>query len=292
MEEGKAATGAPAGLMPPSLCRSAALASAFLLPALALGCSRGSGHHALVLAGSTSVQPVAELIAEHYELAYPGNPVNVQGGGSTAGVKATQDGAADIGMTSRDLRPGEEGLEPIAIARDAVVLVVHPANRITNLTRAQVRAIYAGEITEWTMLGVEPWSSAPDARDTITVVTREEGSGTRSAFEEGVMGEVDISPRALVQDSTGTVRAIVATDPSAIGYMSLGMITDEVHALAFDGVTANVDTVTSGRYPLGRSFLFITRGHPSAAAQHFIDFALGDTGQSLVAHAGYIPVGR
>jgi len=253
------------------------------------GCGRKGHGRALVLAGSTSVQPLAELIAEHYEVEHHGRPVNVQGGGSTAGVKAATDGAADIGMSSRKPKDEEKGLDAIAVAVDAVALIVNPANPITDLGREQVAGIYLGEITRWSDLGVEGLIGG--RTDAITVVTREEGSGTRSAFEEGVMGKADISSRALVQDSTGTVRAIVASDPNAVGYISLGMVTNEVKAIAYNGVLPSEATVRTGAYALSRPFLFLTRGAPSPAAQDFIDYALGSEGQGLVAQAGCIPVG-
>jgi phosphate transport system substrate-binding protein len=244
----------------------------------------------VVVAGSTSVQPVAELIAEHYEVQSPGSPVNVQGGGSTAGVKATLDGAADIGMISRELKSEETGLTKIAIARDAVAFIVHPTNPIAGLSSGQARAIYAGEATHWSELTGAPPGAAARRGDAITVITREEGSGTRSAFEEGVMEQTDLTPRALVQDSTGTVRAIVASDRNAIGYISLGMVTPEVRPMPFEGVTPTVEAVASGRYALARSFYFITKGEPDAAARAFIDYALGPDGQALVEAAGYIPI--
>ncbi|HOS94176.1 MAG TPA: phosphate ABC transporter substrate-binding protein [Armatimonadota bacterium] len=272
---------------------SASWLAAAIVVAMALaGCGGRGGRRALVLAGSTSVQPVAELIAEHYEVEHPHHSVNVQGGGSTAGVRAALEGAADIGMSSRALKPDEVGLEPIVVARDAVVLIVHPSNRTTDLTPEQVRAIYTGRITHWSDVTGPKWSSDDRRDDIITLVTREEGSGTRSAFEEGVMAKADITPRALVQDSTGTVRAIVASDPNAIGYISLGMVSSEVRALTYGGVQATEETVEEGTYALARPFLLLTRGAPSGEAGQFIRFALSDEGQQLVVRAGYLPVRR
>ena len=106
------------------------------------------------------------------------------------------------------------------------------------------------------------------------------------------MAKADTTPRALVQDSTGTVRAIVASDPNAIGYISLGMVSPEVRALTYGGVVATEETVEEGSYRLARPFLFLTRGTPSAEARGFIRFALSDEGQKLVTRAGYLPVRR
>ncbi len=264
-----------------------------LCAVLAAGCKgRPQGHTALVLAGSTSVQPVAELIAEYYQVEHPDRVVNVQGGGSTAGVKAALDGAADVGMASRSLKPDEMALTPIVVARDAVALIVHPSNPIANLTKQQVQGIYLGRVTRWSEIPGAGSPLARPGRDTITLITREEGSGTRSAFEEGVMDKQDITPRALVQDSTGTVRAIVATDPNAIGYISLGMVTEEVRLVDYDGHHPTIESVQDESYELARPFLLLAKGEPSPSARQFVDFALGPDGQKLVERAGYIAVGE
>jgi phosphate transport system substrate-binding protein len=281
----------------PAQPRVRPLAGVLLLSVLCMaplaGCrSRGQAHGALIIAGSTSVQPVAEYIAEFYQDENPRCVVNVQGGGSTAGVKAALDGAADIGMISRDLKKEEAGLEPTVIALDAVTLIVHPTNRVRDLTKQQVQDIYLGRVRNWSEI---PGAGSPDAapgRDAITVITREEGSGTRSAFEEGVMDKQDIAARALVQDSTGTVRAIVASDPNAIGYISLGMVTPDVKLVDYEGVRPSPESVHDRSYPLSRPFCLITKGAPSPEAQAYIAYALGPDGQKLVARAGYIPVGK
>lgn len=277
--------------------RARCLPGVLLLGALCMlalaGCrGRGTTHGALILAGSTSVQPVVEYIAEFYQSENPRCVVNVQGGGSTAGVKAALDGAADVGMISRDLKEEEAGLEPIVIALDAVTLIVHPSNTVANLTKEQAREIYLGHVRHWSEIPGGGSPRAPAGRDAITVITREEGSGTRSAFEEGVMAKQDITPRALVQDSTGTVRAIVASDPNAIGYISLGMVTPDVKLVDYEGVRPSPESVHDRSYPLARPFCLVTKGVPSTDARAYIDYALGPDGQKLVSRAGYIPVGK
>ncbi|MCJ7611080.1 MAG: substrate-binding domain-containing protein, partial [Candidatus Aminicenantes bacterium] len=125
----------------------------------------------------------------------------------------------------------------------------------------------------------------------IDVVTREEGSGTRGAFQEMVMGKkTRITRYAIVEDSNGTVREIVSNDPFAIGYISLGLVNARVKALSLDGVTAAEETIVRGEYRLVRPFLFLTKGFPARSAKDFIDFVLSAEGQALIQKEGLIPV--
>jgi len=250
---------------------------------IAPACRRtGDAGTSLTIAGSTSVQPFAEKLAETYMTAHPGLAINVQGGGSTAGVRAAETGAAQIGMSSRHLKDSEKALHQVTIALDGIAIIVNSANPVTGLARAQVAQIFAGEIPRWSSVG------GPDRP--IHFVTREEGSGTRGAFEEMVMGKQEIAPRALVQDSNGAVREIVASDPDALGYISLGLVDRRVRAVSIDGVLPTHETIVAKRYAVVRPFLFLTRGEPAGAARAFIDYVLGAEGQRLLGLEGLIPV--
>jgi phosphate transport system substrate-binding protein len=143
------------------------------------------------VAGSTSVEPFAELLAEEYMNRFPGKMVYVQGGGSTAGIQATMTGTTDIGMSSRPLKGPERKLHAIEIARDAIALIVHPENHIDNLSTKMVQEIFSGRIKSWKEVG------GPNHQ--ITVVTREEGSGTRSFRTQ--MGQLDNWSRAILTAS-------------------------------------------------------------------------------------------
>jgi phosphate transport system substrate-binding protein len=244
---------------------------------------RPSPQNSLVLAGSTSVQPFAELVAEIYQRHHPGVEINVQGGGSTAGIRAVENHICHIGMCSRHLNPDEASrFNAIPIAIDGIVLVVHPSNPVDNLTLEQARDIFAGKIRNWQEVG-------GDNRK-ITVITREEGSGTRASFEEKVMGDNHFAPDALVQDSNGAVREIVANDPGAIGYISFGLVDHRVKVLAIEGVLPNEDLIREHRYPLARDFLFVVDNEISPLARSFIDFVLSEEGQRALAEEGLIRV--
>jgi phosphate transport system substrate-binding protein len=244
------------------------------------GCGNRS-EAGLVIAGSTSVQPFAEVLAEEYMIHHPEFVIDIQGGGSSAGVKTVQSGTADIGMSSRSLKDEEKSLFVVEIARDGLAVIVHSSNPVSDLTLNQVRDIYAGSTIVWSGLG--------GSNDKIHVITREEGSGTRSAFEDLVMDKSEITPRAIVQDSNGAVLQLVADDPNAIGFISLGLVNSDVKALSLGGVAATHDNVSNGSYNLSRPFLFMTLEKPTGKVKEFIDFILSTEGQNQLAKEGLIP---
>lgn len=261
------------------------------LMAVVVGCSgekpaeqgQGGGEQkaetqTITTAGSTSVQPLSEELAKAFMEKNPNVVINVQGGGSSQGVKAAAEGVAEIGAASRHLKDSEKeyGLTVHQVAIDGIAIVVNPANEaVTDLTLEQVRKIFAGEITNWKDVGGKDGE--------IRAVTRESGSGTRGAFEEMVMGEdTKISDKAITQNSNGGVRTAVANDEDAIGYISFGYVNDEVKTVKIEGVEATVDNVKAGTYKVSRPFNYLTKGEPHGAIKDFIDFALNE-GQEIVA---------
>ena len=271
------------------------LRSYLVLPALlgavllVAGCSRGN-KDAITVAGSTSVEPFAERLAELYMGAHPVAKIRVQGGGSSAGIRAVTSRICAIGMSSRELNPEEKCLVEIPIALDAIALIVNRHNPVRELTMEQARGIFAGRIRNWRQVG------GPNRR--ITPITREEGSGTRASFEEKVMaagmpkdknGKTNptaFAADALVQDSNGAVREIVASDPAAIGYISSGLVDERVAAILVGGIAPTETTVRSGRYPVVRKFLFLTNGEVTGTAQAFINYVLSDSGQNALVEEG------
>jgi len=265
-------------------CRSILLAGIALLMS---ACPGGSNHAAVQerftvnIAGSTSVMPFSEKLAEHFMLEHPTFAINVQAGGSTAGIQACITHTVDIGMCSRELKGDEKVLTAIPICYDGIAIVVNPRNPVTSLSLSQVRDIFNGTIKNWSQLG---WI---DRR--IDAVSREEGSGTRGAFEELVMGTDTVDDATMVQDSNGSVREVVATDPYAIGYLSLGIVDARVTAVAIDGVKPSPLTIHEKQYKIVRPFLYLTQGTPSEAARLFIRYVLSDDGQSILLKEGLIP---
>lgn len=238
----------------------------------------------VVMIGSTTVQPVAQEIADAFESIETGVSVEVQGVGSSAGVKAADDGTADIGMSSRELKTEEKdwGLTEHVLAFDGIAVVVHPSNSVADLDLDTIKKIFEGEIKNWNEVG------GNDAE--ILVVSREAGSGTRGAFEEIMKLEKEVDGKkvssvredALIGEGNGSIKANIAGKENAIGYLSLGILDESVKAVDVGGVEATIETVKSGAYKISRPLLLLTKGDLSPEVQAYIDFALSAEGQKIV----------
>jgi phosphate transport system substrate-binding protein len=228
------------------------------------------------------VQPFAEKLAEIFMQQHPKALINVQGGGSSAGIYAARQGAADLGASSRELVAAEKDLIEIPIAFDGIAVIVHPTNPLTTLSLEQLRQIFQGRMQDWGALGLKPHP--------IHLITREEGSGTREAFEHLVMGKAEITPAALVQDSNGSVRELVAGDPYALGYISAGLVDNRVKAVAIDGISPTPENIKNRTYELVRRFLLVSRTPPAGLCQSFVDFILSPQGQKILETEGLVGV--
>lgn len=240
--------------------------------------------------GSTTVQPVAQSIADEFASVEPGISVEVQGVGSSAGIKAAIDGTADIGASSRELKEEEKstGITEHVLAYDGIAVVVNKENPVKDLDSETVKKIFEGEITNWSEVGGND--------EDIIVISRESGSGTRDAFEEmmELTEEVDgatvptLREDALICEGNGSVKASVASKTNAIAYLSLGYIDDTMNTVSIDGVVPSVETVKSGEYKISRPLLLVTKGEISEAAQKYLDYCL-DEGQTIVSES-YISI--
>jgi phosphate transport system substrate-binding protein len=239
------------------------------------------------VAGSTTVQPLAEKFAEAFTAANPDVRINVQGGGSSVGVKAAAEKTADIGMASREIKESEMSdtptLKVFVVARDGIAIVANPAETVSNLTVEQVRQIFSGQITNWKEVG---GGDLP-----IVVVSREEGSGTRGAFEELVMGkDALIVDTAILQQSNGAIRTTVSTTPAAIGYISFGYLDNTVKSLSVEGVEPTEPNAADGSYLIVRPLNMLTNGDPQGVVKAWLEWILSAEGQTIVRADGYIPV--
>ncbi|MBD3284618.1 extracellular solute-binding protein [Candidatus Uhrbacteria bacterium] len=226
------------------------------------------------IAGSTSVQPLAEAMAAEFEKEHGGVTISISGGGSSAGVRSCAQGTVDVGAASRDIKLSENDLIPHAIARDVVAIAVHPDNPVSELSTEQVSDIYEGEITNWSEVG------GNDER--IVVVSREEGSGTREVFTINITE--DIKGDALFFDSNGAVKSKVESEKNAIGYLSLGYV-GNLKTIELDGSGPDESS-----YPVARRLYLLTQDVPTGEVKAFLDFCRADEGQAIAEAEGYKPL--
>lgn len=238
------------------------------------------------MSGSTSMEKLANAVAESFMEKYPNVTVTAEFTGSSAGIESVLAGSVDIGNSSRNLKDDEKSAGAVEniVAIDGIAVVTDPANKVEDLTKDQLVSIYTGETKNWSEVGGDDQA--------IVVVGREAGSGTRGAFEE-LLDIADACVYANELDSTGAVMAKVASTPGAIGYVSLDVVDDSVKALKLDGVDATEENIKAGNYALSRPFVMATKGEISeqkTEVQALFDYLSSDEGKALIKSVGLITV--
>ena len=234
--------------------------------------------------GSTSMEKVIGALGEAFMEANDGVTFTYNPTGSGSGIQAVQESRCDIGLSSRALKDEEKaaGLTETILCYDGIAVIVNPANKVENLTIAQIADIYTGKITNWSEVGGD------DAE--IVLIGREAGSGTRSGFEEIVEVKGACQYRQELS-STGDVITTVAQNPGAIGYASLASVKDTVKALQVEGVTPSEATVKDGTYAIQRPFVLATKDGAKLndAAQAFFDYVTSPEANDVITAAGVVP---
>ncbi len=248
----------------------------------------------VTVAGSTTVLPLAEAEAEAFNAQNTDCQVTITGGGTGAGITAAGVGRANIAMASREVKDSERNkynknnFQQFKIGYDGVVVAVskqiHEAG-VKELTTAQVKKIYAGEIKNWKDVG------GPDME--IYAIAREQGSGTRDTFNEIVMGKADAETPGVSTVAMGSaeVKTAITGSDKAIGYLGYSYAnSDDLGALIIDGVKPDIRNIVGGSYKFQRQLYFYTFGEPTPCAQKFIDFVISAEGQKIAEDNGFIPI--
>ena len=294
------------------LAFSAALLMGLTLAMVGCGGNQGSPtadgdglFGSIKVTGSNTVTPLSAVWAEDFMKIYPKISIAVSGPGSGVGIAALINGTTDICQASRTIKQSEidsameNGVEPyeIQVATDALSVVVNPANPVSELTIAQLSAIYTGRITNWKEVG---GNDAP-----IVVISRDTNSGTHVFFKEHVVQmrgltsedkSLEYGPKVMFLPSTEEGVSEVARNPNAIFYPGLGYVTDAVKSLAIKktaddpGVLPSVAAALDGTYPVARPLLYYTNGAPDGVIKAFIDYCLSAEGQARVTEVGYVPL--
>jgi phosphate transport system substrate-binding protein len=262
-----------------------------LLVSLCLLFSTGAAFAgSIVIKGSTTVLPVAQAALEAYMKAHPGVNISLSGGGSGDGIKALIDKSTDIATSSREMKAKEmelaksRGVNPVVhtVAIDALTPIVHPTNKVKDLTIDQLSQIYQGKIKNWKEVGGDDLQ--------IVVVSRDSSSGTFESWAHLVLNNAKVTPRAQLQASSGAVVQAVSKNRYAISYVGIGYLNKSVKSLTVNGVQASAKTALSKAYPIARPLYLYTNGQPAGDVASFIKFVLSPAGQKLVVRTGFVPV--
>ena len=246
----------------------------------------GSGNkETIAISGSTSVGPLVEKIAENYGKEKPNIKVEVNQIGSSSGITNAINGVSELGMSSRDLKEEEAAeLSETIIAYDGIVVVAHPSNKVNDLTLEEVKDIYTGKITNWKEVG--------GADMEIVVVSREDGSGSRDAFQEIVgYSSGELVKSAIISSGNGNIKTTVATNKHAVGFISFEYVDDTISTMNINGVESTAENVLNNTYSLSRPFLLVHKDDVlTDEGQQFLDYILSEEGQEIVSETGAIRV--
>ncbi len=252
--------------------------------------------------GSDTIVNLALAWAERYQEKYPEVRISVTGGGSGTGIAALINGTVSIANASRKIKSEEietaraKGIEPVEhiVARDAIAVIVHPDNPVSQLTLQQISDIYSGKINNWSELGGE---NRPIVR-----LSRETNSGTHVYFLETVLrlGEKDnqtlfATDTLLLPSSEGIIHEI-RHNPNAIGYDGLGYVPKDLKVIAVakepgeNYVLPMMSTVNDKTYPIARDLYMYTAGEAKGALKDYLEWILSDEAQQIVSELGFVPI--
>jgi phosphate transport system substrate-binding protein len=238
----------------------------------------------ITMSGSTSVAPLASLLAREYHKLYPNRvKFRLAQGGSDVGVADVAAGRVSIGNSSRDPKSSDTGVFFNKIARDAICLVTNPGNPIANLSQAQIQGIFSGDVRNWEDV---PGSGTTGS---IDLVVRTPASGTQDAFQKIFMGSKTVSGSAAAKASNGLIQQAVQSDKNAIGYVSLDFVAG-TNPAGYEGVACNLRNAKSGEYGGVRNFWMVTRGRAKGAVQKFIYWVQNSAKAQAIVGKHWVPL--
>ncbi len=249
------------------------------------GCSQN--REKITIVGSSALQPLIEQAGNDYHLAHMSSNIVVQGGGSGTGLSQVQTGAVEVGTSDvyAETQKGIDAkkLEDYPVAVVGIVPIANKGVGVKNLSTKQLSDIFTGKIKNWRQVGGKNQS--------IIVINRSRGSGTRSTFEDLVLnGKEAINSQE--QDSNGTVKKIVNSTPGTISYISFPYANDQnIQKISINNIQPDNRNIPTNKWPLWSYEHMYTKGKPNKATAAFIKYVLSKKVQKdLVPKIGYISV--
>jgi phosphate transport system substrate-binding protein len=250
----------------------------------------------ITIKGSDTMVILAQRWAEKYMASHPEVVVQVTGGGSGTGISALINGTTDFANASREMKKSEiDKLKQrfntlgneIKVAKDGITIYTHASNAISELSIAQIRAIYLGEISNWKEVG---GNDAP-----IVVYGRENSSGTYVYFRDNVLNGKDYTASMQSLPGTAAVVNAVVKDKNGIGYGGAAYaegikIIKVKKDESSEAIAPTAETIKNNTYPISRYLYMYSRSKPSGAMKDYSDWILSAEGQEIVSKVGYFPV--
>ena len=289
------------------LMRFLKIFSVLFVSIVLFSCSRPSekdgGYTAsMQIKGSDTIVNLIQVWAEKVVESNPSYNIGVTGGGSGTGFAALINKTCDIAMSSRKIEEketaaaAEKNIYPVEymIGLDGLAILINKNNPVAELTLEQLRDIFMAKVTNWKEVGGED--------RIIVILSRESNSGTHMFFKEHVLRHSDkkskdeFAPRALLMPSSQAIYDEVSGNPHALGYVGMGYINDNVKAVSVaadensDYFYPNPYNVMTGQYPISRPLYLYTDGEPQGVVREFIDYALSEEGQKIVAETDFVPI--
>src|SRR6202165_3654884 len=258
---------------------------------LAFGISSANADRLVIKGSDTLGAKLVPQLAEQFKAEHPDATFDIAAEGSTTGIAALIDGTAQIGMSSREVKPAEVGaaeakgvtLKPTIVAYDGIGVIVNSANPIKSLTKKQVEQIFTGDVTDWSAVG--------GSGGKISIYTRNTSSGTYSEFKELAMKKRDYAGSSQKMAGNEQIAAEGGKNPNGAGYVGMAYTkASGTKVVSIDGATPSVKSVQDHSYPYWRPTFYYTNGQPSGLAKQFVDFTLSSGGQKIVAQVGFVPI--
>jgi phosphate transport system substrate-binding protein len=252
------------------------------------------GAQAQKIKGSDTMLPLSQQEAESYMKVYPSQTVIVTGGGSGVGISALIEGTTDIAQSSRKIKFDEKQklqesgktVKEVIAAYDALAVIVHPSNKVKNLTREQLEGIFTGKITNWKDVGGDNLKIIPYSRET--------SSGTYEFFKESVLKNKNYVNGIMSMPATGAIIQSVSQTKGAISYVGLAYLNKDVKAIhvSYDKgktyIEPSIANAKNETYPIVRPLLYYYITKSEKKVKPFIDYVLSPAGQKIIADIGFI----